>query len=181
MVITPTRYDTAYPGSDPPSASRQCTIAGCAVGLSDFHSPEVRNWDLLKYPSTSNFLAINDNCDVYTSYRGTSAWNQEVEDGYCCPAAKGYVNDSSHCHDPGVPSPCHICAGQNTNMYPFTLATALPNSAKIFYKTCPTAYAYTYNDTDALFTCRGNTSPLLIYCNPILPGEKDRYRGSDPL
>jgi PGF-pre-PGF domain-containing protein len=158
MVITPTRYDPAYPGSDPPSASRQCTIAGCAVGLSDFHSPEVRNWDLLKYPSTSNFLAINDDCDVYTSYRGTSAWNQEVEDGYCCPAAKGYVNDSSHCHDPGVPSPCHICAGQNTNMYPFTLAGALPNSAKIFYKTCPTAYAYTYNDTDALFTCRGNTS-----------------------
>jgi PGF-pre-PGF domain-containing protein len=158
MVIEPTRYDPAYPGSDPASASRQCTAAGCAVGLADFHSPEVPSWNVLKYPGTTKFLAINDDCDVYTSYRGTSKWNQAVEDGYCCPAAAGYVNDSSHCHDKGVGSPCKICAGQNTNMYPFTLAGALPNSAKIYYNTCPKAYAYTYNDTDALFTCKGNTS-----------------------
>lgn len=158
MVITPTRYDPAYPGSDPASASRQCTAAGCSVGLADFKSPDVPRWDVLKYPGTSNFLAINDNCDVYTSYRGSPAWSQDVEDGYCCPAAKGYVNDPTHCHDPGVGSPCRICAGQNTSMYPFTLPGALPNSAKIFYHTCPTAYAYTYNDTDALFTCKGNSS-----------------------
>ena len=158
MVITPIRYDPAYPGSDPASASRQCTAAGCSVGLADFKSPEVPSWDVLKYPGTSNFLAINDDCDVYTSYRGTPKWSQDVEDGYCCPAAKGYVNDSTHCHDPGVGSPCRICAGQNTNLYPFTLPGALPNSAKIFYHTCPTAYAYTYNDTDALFTCKGNSS-----------------------
>jgi PGF-pre-PGF domain-containing protein len=158
MVITPTRYDPAYPGSDPASASRQCTAAGCSVGLADFKSPEVPSWDVLKYPSTTNFLAINDNCDVYVSYRGTAKWNQDVEDGYCCPAEKGYVNDPSHCNDPKVGKPCRTCAGQKTNMYPFTLAGALPNSAKIFYQTCPTAYAYTYNDTDALFTCKGNTS-----------------------
>jgi PGF-pre-PGF domain-containing protein len=159
MVITPNRYDPSYPGSDPASASRQCTAAGCAVGLSDFRSPDVPNWDVLKYPSTTNFLAINDDCDVYTSYQGTSKFNTDIWNGYCCPIAEGYVNDSSiDCIDVPAGKTCKTCAGQNTKRYPFTLAGALPNSAKIFYNTCPTAYAYTYNDTDALFTCRGNTS-----------------------
>jgi hypothetical protein len=71
------------------------------------------------------------------------------------------VNDSSiagQCKDVPAGKTCKTCAGQNNNLFPFNLTGALPNSAKLFYHTCPTAYAYTYNDTDALMTCRGNAS-----------------------
>ncbi|MFA4876621.1 MAG: thaumatin family protein [Methanoregula sp.] len=159
MVFTPTQYDPTYTGTN------KCTPGGCSVGLPNFYSPKVPNWDILKYTSVSNFIGIMDDCDYFNSAYNTTAdssgandVNISLSNGYCCPVAQGYVNDSSHCGDIPAGQTCKICAGQNNNLYPFNQSGALPNSANLFFDTCPTGYAFTYNDTAALMTCRGNTS-----------------------
>ncbi len=166
MVIQPVNHDTVYPVSDP---SHHCNTAGCSVGLHDFSSPAVPDWSVLKYPGTSNFAGILSDCNLYSSYMDSGSplfVSNDILNGYCCPIAEGYVNDSSvpgQCKDVPAGKTCKTCAGQNNNLYPFNQANALPNSAKLFYTTCPTAYAYTYNDTDALMTCQGNTSFTTSY------------------
>jgi hypothetical protein len=161
VVIQPARYDPTFPSSDP---AHHCSTAGCSVGLSSFTSPAVPNWSVLKYPSVNNFGAILSDCNLYTNLLDSgilprNAMTNRTLAGYCCPIAEGYVNDSSiSCANVPAGKTCKTCAGQNNKLFPFNQPAALPNSAKLFYHTCPTAYAYTYNDTDALMTCRGNSS-----------------------
>jgi PGF-pre-PGF domain-containing protein len=166
MVIQPVNHDTVYPVSDP---SHHCNTAGCSVGLHDFSSPAVPNWSVLKYPGTSHVAGILSDCNLYSSYKDSGSplfVSNDILNGYCCPIAEGYVNDSSipgQCNDVPAGKTCKTCAGQNNNLYPFNQQNPLPNSAKLFYNTCPTAYAYTYNDTDALMTCQGNTTFTTSY------------------
>jgi PGF-pre-PGF domain-containing protein len=162
MVIQPVNHDPSYTTSDP---SHHCATAGCSVGLHDFSSPAVPDWSVLKYPDTSNFTGILSDCNLYSRYKDAdSTLSDDILHGYCCPIAEGYVNNSAiSCN--GVPDGklCKTCAGQDNTLYPFNLPDALPNSAKLFYHTCPTAYAYTYNDTDALMTCQGTSTITTSY------------------
>ena len=164
MVIQPVNHDPSYTTSDP---SHHCATAGCSVGLHDFSSPAVPDWSVLKYPDTSNFAGILSDCNLYSRYKdANSSLSADILHGYCCPISEGYVNDSSipgQCNDVPAGKTCKTCAGQNNNLYPFNQADALPNSAKLFYNTCPTAYAYTYNDTDALMTCQGTSTITTSY------------------
>ncbi len=168
MVIQPMNYDAGYIGSD---AAHKCAVAGCSVGLNDFRSPDVPNWSILKYPSVSRFSAILSDCNLYSNLLDSGALprnetTNKTLAGYCCPISEGYVNDSSiagQCVDVPAGKTCKTCAGQNNNLFPFNKSGALPNSAKLFYSTCPTAYAYTYNDTDALMTCRGSSGSPTSY------------------
>jgi PGF-pre-PGF domain-containing protein len=193
MVIQPVNHDPSYTTSDP---SHHCNTAGCSVGLHDFSSPAVPNWSVLKYPGTSNVAGILSDCNLYSSYKDSSSplfVSNDILNGYCCPIAEGYVNDSSipgQCTNVPAGKSCKTCAGQNNNLYPFNQPNALPNSAKLFYNTCPTAYAYTYNDTDALMTCQGNTTVTTSYkitlsCPappafaPSLSAVPARYESSD--
>lgn len=159
MVFEPTQYNPSYTGPN------MCTPAGCAVGLSEFNSTKVADWNVLKYPSASNFIGIMDDCDYFKAthdvsgaVNGPNAVNISLWNGYCCPVAAGYVNDSSHCGNIPAGQTCKICAGQDMSRYPFNTTDALPNSARLFLDTCPAAYAYTYNDSWSLMTCQGNAS-----------------------
>ena len=163
MVIQPVNHDLEYPVTDP---AHHCNAAGCSVGLHDFSSPAVPDWDVLKYPGTSNFAGILSDCNLISNYKdaNSSSVSDDIKNGYCCPIAEGYVNNSDiSCANVPSDKTCKTCAGQNNNLFPFNQPNALPNSAKLFYNTCPTAYAYTYNDTDALMTCKGNATVTTSY------------------
>jgi PGF-pre-PGF domain-containing protein len=160
-VFTPTQYNASYVGQN------QCTSGGCAVNLTSFSSPKVPSWDMLKYTSVGNFIGIWDTGDAFynthvmtgDNYTGPNANNWSLYWGYSCPISEGYVNDSSiSCANVPAGKTCKTCAGQNTNLYPFNQPGALPNSANLFFDTCPSAYAYTYNDTSALMTCVGTNA-----------------------
>ncbi|MFA4860768.1 thaumatin family protein [Methanoregula sp.] len=161
MVFTPTQYNATYIGRN------QCTSGGCAVNLSSFSSPKVPSWNMLKYTSVSNFIGIYDSGDYFYNthymagdpHTGPNAANWTIFYGYSCPISEGYVNNSAiSCADVPPGKTCKTCAGQNTNLYPFNLPGALPDSANLFFDTCPNAYAYTYNDTAALMTCNGQNA-----------------------
>jgi hypothetical protein len=161
MLFTPTQYNPSYVGKN------QCTVGGCPVNLSSFSSPKVPSWNMLKYTSVSNFIGIWDTGDYYYNthnmtgdpHTGPNIANWTIFYGYSCPISEGYVNDSSiSCADVPAGKTCKTCAGQNNNLYPFNQPGALPNSANLFFDTCPNAYAYTYNDTAALIACEGNVS-----------------------
>lgn len=156
MVIQPTRYDPTNPTLD---VNHYCTAAGCSLGLSAFSSPRVPDWNVLKYPSASNFVGIMSDCSYFSTLdKHDDATNLSLWNGYCCPIAEGYVNDSAiDCKDVPAGKTCKTCAGQKTNLYPFTTKNALPNSADLFFDTCSKAYAYTYNDTAALMRCHGSS------------------------
>jgi PGF-pre-PGF domain-containing protein len=166
MVIQPTQYDSTYTKSDP---AHNCATAGCSVGLNDFSSPEVPDWKVLKYPSAANFAAILSDCNLYSNLLDSGALPRNASTnktlfGYCCPIAEGFVNDSAlDCKDVPKGKTCKTCAGQNNTLFPFNQPAALPNSADLFFNTCPNAYAYTYNDTSALMTCKGNSTRKTAY------------------
>ena len=182
MVIQPGQFDTAYQATDP---DHHCSSAGCDVGLADFASPAVTDFDLLKYPSTTDFAGILSDCNYYSDLPRGSSFDSDLWNGYCCPISEGYVNDSTipgQCHDVPTGKTCRTCAGQRNDLYPFTQPGALPNSAKLFYSTCTKAYAYTYNDTDALMMCQGaastNTSyTVTLSCPVTLPRPTLTYGG----
>jgi hypothetical protein len=66
MVIQPTQYDTTFNTTDP---AHHCATAGCSVGLSDFHSPDVPNWSMLKFPSATKVAGILSDCNLYSNYK----------------------------------------------------------------------------------------------------------------
>lgn len=158
MIIRPTEYDAGYQATDP---THHCASAGCNVGLSDFASTAVPSWDILKYPGPAHFAGILSDCNYYSSLPRDSTFSNDLWYGYCCPISEGYVNDSSFtascAQDVPAGKTCKTCAGLNNTLFPFNQQNALPNSARLFFDTCPNAYAYTYNDTSALMTCRGNS------------------------
>ncbi len=162
MVIEPTRYDPTNPTLD---VNHDLNTAGCSLGLSAFSSPRVPDWSVLKYPSASNFVGIMSDCSYFSTLdKHDDATNSSLWNGYCCPIAEGYVNDSAiDCKDVPAGKTCKTCAGENTNLYPFTTTNALPNSADLFFDTCTKAYSYTYNDTAALMRCHGSSSITTDY------------------
>jgi PGF-pre-PGF domain-containing protein len=163
MIIRPTQYDAGYQAEEP---THHCAIAGCNVGLLDFASSRVPSWDILKYPSAKHVAGILSSCNYYSNLPRNSLFNNTLWHGYCCPVSEGYVNDSSFgasCSDVPAGKTCKTCAGLDNSLFPFNQPDALPNSARLFFDTCPNAYAYTYNDTSALMTCRGNSTVTTNY------------------
>jgi len=190
MEMIPTQYDPPY-YSEP---LNRCIKGGCAVNLSGFSSPTVPSWDMLKYTSPDNFIGIWDSGDYFKNthiltgdpYNGPNAENNSLYWGYSCPIAEGYVNDASiSCADVPPGKICKTCAGQNTNLYPFNQPGALPDSANLFFDTCPKAYAYTYNDTAASMSCAGNASyptnyRITVSCNGGTAGPAPTVTGVTP-
>jgi hypothetical protein len=157
MVIRPTTFNAAFQSQD---AYHHCSVAGCNVGLQDFKSVAVPNWNILQYKPNGNFVGILSDCNLYSSWKDAADprfVSNDILNGYCCPISEGYVNNSHiDCKDVPNGKTCKTCAGQNTALYPFNQPNALPNSARLFLDTCPTAYSYTYNDTDPLRECKGD-------------------------
>lgn len=193
MVIRPTQFNAAYQALD---TYHHCSNAGCSVGLQDFKSSAVPDWSVLQYKKNNVFVGILADCNLYSMWKDAGDprfVSDSILNGYCCPIAEGYVNNSHiDCKDVPQGKTCTTCAGQDTSKYPFNQPNALPNSAKLFIDTCPAAYSYTYNDTDPLRTCRGDAWAPTNYTvtftrpglSPLIPGSSGggpAYLGSASL
>jgi hypothetical protein len=136
--------------------SDNCHTAGCAVGLADFKSLLVPDISPLQFKPNGNVVGIWSDCDLYTLVNGH---DQAVLDGYCCPYPP-YVNSAADCPSGAT---CKICAGVDSSRYPFTLPGTLPNSARLFFDTCPDAYSYAYNDSVPNRQCHNATGKISNY------------------
>lgn len=153
------------------AGSDNCYPAGCAISLSDIKSPAVPDFSALKFMKNGKFVGIWADCDLSTKNGDDAA----IKDGYCCPYPP-YINSTLDTCGTG-PGTCKICAGQDSSLYPFNQPGALPNSAKLFFDSCPgKVYTYAYNDSLPNRQCHNATDKIsnytiTFYASNLLPSQ----------